>query len=257
MSKEKKVASYKINEDGTITIKNNTYKRKTIKFIKIMMYFDSILFLLLTPVIPFTFLIALFFGFVGFKYSKILKSPIPTKPVIETLKFQSTIISDNYSDSEEINQVLNINLPKDKKARVKFFVTGTRHQNRDSLIKEFLHTNAHNIGRPFLNIPDSEIIELNRTVYEYYYDNLNGPIRLEPEPDNNFDKNAIKVIVDDKHVGYVPASDCERVHKFIESNEFDVWWQVRGGVSKFYPGYGNKVSIETDEPGIQIKLFKK
>jgi hypothetical protein len=156
-----------------------------------------------------------------------------------------------------IDEVLDIRLPEGKKASIKFFVTGVRHENRGQIIKEFLHLNAINKGKPFLGMTDAQIKESSRTIYEYYYDNLNGPIELIPDPDNKFDKNAIRVMLDGKEVGYVPAADCERVHKFINSNDYDIWWQLRGGVSKAYPGYGTKVKSEHNEPGMQMKLFKK
>ena len=246
-----------VNTDQTIVVGRNTYKIGFLIFIKNLSLVSAIICLLFVPFAPFMLIFTVYFGFMFLKYNKILKAPVPSKSSISTENFQNanSVHSSNYIDV--FDQVLNIHLPSGKSARIKFFVTGTRHENRESLIKEFLRENAHNIDRPFLNMSDSEIIESNRTVYEYYYDNLNGPLRLEPEPDNKFDKNAIKVLLNDKLIGYVPANDCERVQKFINSNEYDLWWQIRGGVSKFYPGYGDKVSKEINEGGIQIKLFKK
>lgn len=241
----------------TIVVGGNTYKRSFIKFVKNLSFFAAFVGFLMIPAAPFMLILSLFFGFLGFKYNKVLKAPVPSRQSIASDSFQEELTPCSSSDSSALDEVLNVHLPKGKSARIKFFVTGTRHENREHIIKEFLINNAHNAGSPFLDLSDSEIIELNRTVYEYYYDALNGPLRLEPEPDNKFDKNAIKVMLDDKVIGCVPAVDCERVHKFISSNEYDIWWQVRGGISKFYPGYGEKVRKENQEAGVQVKLFKK
>ena len=40
-------------------------------------------------------------------------------------------------------------------------------------------------------------------------------LELIPEPTNKHDPNAIKVIVDGKHIGYVPANKCAKVHKIL------------------------------------------
>ena len=39
---------------------------------------------------------------------------------------------------------------------------------------------------------------------------------LEPEPSNSFDKNAVKVLIEGIHVGYIPQTDSERVGTLIK-----------------------------------------
>ena len=41
---------------------------------------------------------------------------------------------------------------------------------------------------------------------------------LEPEPSNSFDKNAVRVLIDGKHVGYIPQIDSERVGNLIKKS---------------------------------------
>ena len=49
-------------------------------------------------------------------------------------------------------------------------------------------------------------------------DSDNHTIALEEEPDNQYDPNAIKVILDGKHIGYVPAKKCKKVKKILQKH---------------------------------------
>lgn len=46
-------------------------------------------------------------------------------------------------------------------------------------------------------------------------DYFSGPCQLIPEPNNKVDPNAIRIEINGRHVGYVPAKMCESVHKII------------------------------------------
>ena len=53
-----------------------------------------------------------------------------------------------------------------------------------------------------------------------------------PEPDNQFDKNALKVVhLDGKHLGYVPAEDIKEVADLIKG---DYPYPCVGKISKHY-----------------------
>jgi HIRAN domain len=41
---------------------------------------------------------------------------------------------------------------------------------------------------------------------------------LRPEPTNQFDPNAVEVLIEGKHVGYIPKHDSEEVTKFIKKS---------------------------------------
>lgn len=43
-------------------------------------------------------------------------------------------------------------------------------------------------------------------------------VQLVPEPDNPYDPNAIKVVVDGVHVGYIKAGSCNHVLKLIQED---------------------------------------
>lgn len=44
-------------------------------------------------------------------------------------------------------------------------------------------------------------------------------IKLEPEPTNQYDKNAIKVIFNDRHIGYVSKNMTKKFHKEFENSK--------------------------------------
>lgn len=43
-------------------------------------------------------------------------------------------------------------------------------------------------------------------------------VELVPEPDNPHDSNAIKVLCDDLHIGYIKAGSCAHVHKLLKDS---------------------------------------
>ena len=76
-----------------------------------------------------------------------------------------------------------------------------------------------------------ELVEIGMTderIYKYIPDVLDA--ELVPEPENPHDPNAVKVIVDDIHVGYVPAEKAEKVKKLLDTK------QIRDVSCEFYGG---------------------
>lgn len=56
----------------------------------------------------------------------------------------------------------------------------------------------------------------NRARKYYQYDVYEGSCTLEPEPDNEADPNAVKVVVNKVwHIGYIPKEDTEDAKKLI------------------------------------------
>lgn len=52
----------------------------------------------------------------------------------------------------------------------------------------------------------------------YFYDFYPHNVNLVEEPDNEFDPNAIKVIIDDIHVGYIKSGSCSHIKKILSEN---------------------------------------
>lgn len=67
-----------------------------------------------------------------------------------------------------------------------------------------------------------------KKVYRYRY--ISKPIELVPEPTNKHDSNAIKVLINGHHVGYIGASDNCHVNDILRSRDIKyISAYVRGG----------------------------
>ena len=68
-------------------------------------------------------------------------------------------------------------------------------------------------------------------IYEYNFDPQK--VELVPEPDNPHDPKAIKVVVDDVHIGYIKAGSCAHVHKLLAADQIlKITCFIGGGKSK-------------------------
>ena len=64
------------------------------------------------------------------------------------------------------------------------------------------------------------------TVYKYRFDIKT--VELVPEPTNEADRNAIKIIMNGAHVGYVPRQSTDRVREHMESGRIE---KIKGKMS--------------------------
>lgn len=79
------------------------------------------------------------------------------------------------------------------------------------------------------DMPAKRLIEIgyqSRNVYRYYF--KNEPVELRPEPTNPHDPNAIMVLINNIHVGYVPQTDIQNVNKFLPYAQ-SISAQITGG----------------------------
>ena len=103
-----------------------------------------------------------------------------------------------------------------------------------------------------------EIIEnylYNERIYEYEFFPSN--VELIPEPTNPHDSNAIKVIVDGVHVGYIKSGSCSHVHKLLKENRIDkIYCEIGGGNYKYleYDEYEDICELDKSESGIFVHL---
>lgn len=65
------------------------------------------------------------------------------------------------------------------------------------------------------------------TIYEYNF--KPGKTELIPEPTNPHDPNAIKVVIDGKHVGYIKGGSCKRVLNLLEGKRIEKIESIIGG----------------------------
>lgn len=89
--------------------------------------------------------------------------------------------------------------------------------------------------------------------YEFYPDK----IELVPEPENPHDPNAIKVIVDGVHVGYIKSGSCSHVHKLLKENRIEkIDCTIGGGKYKYldYDIDEDKYTLEKSDSPIFVHL---
>lgn len=79
----------------------------------------------------------------------------------------------------------------------------------------------------------------------YQYDFPAVTARLEFEPENPHDPNAIKVLANDTHIGYIKAGSTAHVRKLIEQD-------VIAGMSLELSGGKYKYATETDNGKIEL-----
>lgn len=67
----------------------------------------------------------------------------------------------------------------------------------------------------------------------YKYDFFITNVNLEPEPTNEVDSNAVKVIADNVHIGYIKAGKCSEVKNILNSaNSISIDIEIKGGPYK-------------------------
>lgn len=92
--------------------------------------------------------------------------------------------------------------------------------------------------------------------YEFY------PTKAElvPEPDNRYDPNAIKVVVDGKHVAYIKHGSCSRVLKAIKEGTIRrITCEMGGGPYKtYYEDEDGSYTMEQDSANyfVHLTLYK-
>ena len=90
---------------------------------------------------------------------------------------------------------------------------------------------------------------ISERVYEY--DFYPGKVDLVPEPDNPHDPNAIKVVVDGHHIGYIKAGSCARIRKLLEKDLIEKMYIEMGGGKYKY------ISVDYNENGDEKYYLEK
>lgn len=87
---------------------------------------------------------------------------------------------------------------------------------------------------PDYHMSKKEIIDnfmTDEKIYEYEF--FAGKTKLIPEPDNPYDSNAVKVVIDGNHVGYIKAGSCARILKLLREDRIQrIEAEVGGGKYK-------------------------
>lgn len=121
-------------------------------------------------------------------------------------------INKNSTKENRANPSSEINVPENSHKIEKFHVTGTSHYQNNI---ESLGTENY-----AFELSKKELIEEG---YEddkiYSYNFYPSNVELIEEPDNPYDPNAIKVVIDDVLVGYIKKGSCSHIKKLLHSGK--------------------------------------
>ncbi|MDK4479967.1 HIRAN domain-containing protein [Fusobacterium necrophorum] len=153
---------------------------------------------------------------------------------------------------------------KAKHGNIEFEVAGTFVEERQKLIKKFIKDEIKNeMIEAYGGLSTKEIKEKYEGIEVYEipeghiwkgsYKN-NGYIKIEKEPDNEYDKNAVKIILEEYgRIGYVPKNQNVEVAKILEEKEnISFKMEITGGKYKLWDG--DEMETDEEEYGINIKL---
>ncbi len=89
----------------------------------------------------------------------------------------------------------------------------------------------------------------------YQYDFCPGKVELVPDPENEHDKNAIKVIVGGYQIGHIPAAKCAHVLGLLTANKIrKVDAEIYGGNYKYYDSDEEKLEKHEQDFGAKLTL---
>lgn len=140
--------------------------------------------------------------------------------------------------------------------RLKFRVTGISQHEKEIIDKLLIENDEWDMSK-------KELIEydmINTRIYRYY--GLSEG-KLIPEPNNPYDPNAIKVIAEGVHIGYVPSEMTNKVKKILSTKDYLVGCNFIGGEYKIlYEDYDdlndkNKYTVERDKLNIGCEVTIK
>ncbi len=171
------------------------------------------------------------------RYSKALKAHVmqeqPTyisaSPTVATSTSTEQIAVPNV----KIEPIVTVPSPKFSDATYKtenHHVAGVTFQGRQEQIKQMGFENDD------YHLPKKDFIDTfseYEKVYAIDFDPVN--VELVEEPDNPHDPNAIKVIVDGIHVGYIKSGSCAHIKKLLHTGSIiSMSAEIHGGDYKYF-----------------------
>lgn len=109
---------------------------------------------------------------------------------------------------------------------------------------------------------DEDILE-EMDYDEYYYEYgsvfiTSNDIKLKEEPDNPHDPNAIMVLLDNKHIGYVPRIITNKVSPILKNKDgYDISATIVGGNCKYIDYYTDEIVKEKLDLGVSVYISIK
>lgn len=138
---------------------------------------------------------------------------------------------------------------------VSFMVAGASYHTDN--IEKILYENDD------YNLPKSELMEIYGTsekIFKYYADAV---VKLVPEPDNEYDPNAIRVEADGMLIGYIKKTETAKAKELLESPDYlgveidDIWYKDYKELDEDEDGKIAVTKDVYDEPWVKILIKTK
>ena len=122
-------------------------------------------------------------------------------------------------------------------------------------LKDFNRLGTRN---PLYDLPRLELKKqtlVNQRIYEYSY--RCGVVTFEDEPTNEFDPDAIRVIIDGIHVAYIKKGSTSRLRSILKKNVLSVTATAGGGNYKIVHEANNFRSVEQGDAKHWLRIIVK
>ena len=127
-----------------------------------------------------------------------------------------------------------------------FIVAGTEYHMDDIV---FLATEQKKFSMPVEKIIEKGWI--NKKLFHYYF--TNEPVTLVPEPTNQHDPNAVKVMINNIFVGYVPKTHNVLALQLLSAGYSNITAYVSGGEYKKVNEAG-QTAVFSDPIEIKVQI---
>lgn len=140
------------------------------------------------------------------------QEPATAAPIIENEPVMSTSAPKEIVKNEATPaKVSSATEPTQQTKVVTYKVTGVAHYTKNIMALAMTDADYDLSKRDLIN---EERIEEKIWKYIFPYDTA----ELVPEPKNPYDSNAIKVVVDGRHIGYIKSGSCAHLLKIIKQD---------------------------------------
>lgn len=131
-----------------------------------------------------------------------------------------------------------------------FHVAGTSYRE-DAILSLAEENDDYNLSKKELIDDGME----DERIYKYHFPAMHS--ELVPEPDNPHDPNAIKVLVNGVHIGYVKAGSCSHVKNLLASGKVSSYGVdiVGGPYKRVYEDEDGDYQIEKEDHNFGATLM--